>query len=127
MSQDDTNFVIKKDNKYKALLAIKALYSATAHRAGYSWVDDDEALNAKNLEDALQAWRWEPAVDVDGNINHIEFVGEKLGDDEKLFKAIALAVENDSYIVMHGEDGCWWRWHFEDGECQEQYGEIVWK
>jgi hypothetical protein len=45
---------------------------------------------------------------------------EKVGDEPKLYAAIAPFVERGSFIVMHGEDHSTWRHLFKDGQCIEQ-------
>ena len=145
MSQVDSKFRIKAENKAAALAAIKALSDPAimAKKAGggswgaggyikkwYSWVDTDEFANAASLEDALDAWGWEAEDAVlsgwDGvDIVDIRHAGEKLGDDLVLFDAIAPFVESGSYIHMCGEDGTNWRWYFDGKTCVEQPGGIV--
>jgi len=125
MEQRNSEFFIKKENFDKALVAIKALANETKKMSGessngehwFSWVDDYEFVEAKTLAEALTAWRWEPQLDEDGNINDIFFNGEKLGDDFVLFEEIAPFVKENSFIEMNGEDGTIWRWVFTDGIC----------
>ena len=61
-----------------------------------------------------------------GEIVNLEFDGEKSGDEDILFRAIAPFVESGSFIEMRGEDGCQWRCLFHKGELHEIYPEIVW-
>jgi hypothetical protein len=145
---EDQEFLIRGKNKAGALAAIKGLDpngtdSSSARLQGgrwdgekqakverwFSWVDTKEYQDAETLEDALRAWRWpsdpqgvEPTEDVD----HIAFDGEKIGNEEVLFDAIAPFVESGSFIEMHGEDGCQWRWLFRNGKCYEIYPELTW-
>jgi len=127
MQQKGSEFSIKKENFEKALAAIKALANETGKMGGgsssgerwFAWTTTNEYVEAETLTDALEAWRWEPDFDEEGNINNIYFNGEKLGDDTVLFKAITPFVEEGSFIEMSGEDGSIWRWVFEDGTCHE--------
>lgn len=78
MYQFDTSFVIKKKNFAKALKAIKALGKEREdmpYGFFYSWVDMDGFINAKDIGDAMEAWRWECHFDKHGNIESIEFKG----------------------------------------------------
>lgn len=136
MDLRDYDFVIKKENFGKALLAIKALANKTDEMSGgvfsrtgrdkcFAWVNTLEFLDAETLAEALKAWRWDVECDKEGNIDGIMFMGEKSGDDLVLFSAIAPFVEENSFIEMEGEDGCIWRWVFSNGECEEKYGNIV--
>jgi len=117
-------------NQSKALEAIKTLagketisgYGGSPH---FSWVTTKEFLKARHIEDALRAWRWDGYFDDDGNLLIVYFLGEKYGDDNILFEAIAPFVEDGGYIQMQGEDGCVWRWLFKDGKLEEQTGRIV--
>jgi len=134
MRIEDIEFLIKKKNKKKALEAIWGMNPDTGRggrwdpgagktKSWFSWVDTEEFMSAETLEAALEAWRWS-ALPKDGDIADLEFLGEKLGDDEALFRAIAPHVEDGSYIVMRGEDNELWRWLFKGGEFLEQ-GAII--
>jgi len=131
MQLRDSDFRIKKSNFAPALAAIKDLAGKeTIHDSSgthFSWVDTNRFLSAETLEDALEAWRWEVSLDKSGDIKYIYFIGEKSGDDEMLFKAIAPFVESDCYIEMQGEDGAMWRWVFSDGKMQERYARVSWE
>ena len=84
-----------------------------------------EFVEARHIEDALKAWRWNGDFDQDGNLLLVYFLGEKLGDETHLFSAIAPFVEDGGYIEMQGEDGCLWRWLFKDGKLTEQTGRVT--
>ena len=136
IEQTDSKFFIAHTDVEKALSAIKGImHSHDQMRGGswgpdgkterwYAWVNTDEVLQSQTLVDALESWRWKARTDSVGNVCGIEFVGEKSGQDELLFDAIAPYVESGSYIVMRGEDGEVWRWYFEEGTCSEQAGRI---
>jgi hypothetical protein len=120
MNTRESNFRIKKENFDKALLAIKTLDPSQG--SGYSrshshfaWVEESEYKSAETLSQALDSWRWSAGISDSGDIDSIDFCGEKLGDDEILFQAIAPFVEAGSYIEMQGEDGEIWRWVFNAG------------
>jgi len=114
-----------------ALTAIKSLHGReTCGRSDemhFMWINESASfLNAATLDEALFAWRW-PVTDVDedGNIVELEFRGEKYGDEDLLFAAIAPFVEPNSEIRMAGEDGTLWRWLFADGKVQKEFGRLV--
>jgi hypothetical protein len=94
----------------------------------WAWTTMDEIRNARNLEEAFRAWRWEPVFGLEANpdITDIQFEGEKSGDDMVFFKAIAPYVRDGSYIEMQGEDGHLWRWKFNNGKVSESHSRIVW-
>lgn len=120
--QVDVDFYLDKSNFPKVIAAIRAL----AGNGRYSWVKDSY-LDSDNIVDIFRCWRWGVSLDDNGNIVDISFAGEKLGDDEVLFQAIAPYVKNNSYIEMHGEDHAMWRWVFVDGKLTEKYARIVWE
>lgn len=118
MSQEGGRFTIKAANKTKAFRAIKALTGM------YAWVDEGPYAT---LKAACEAWRWELHENADtGDIDGISFTGEKLGDDEVLFNALAPYVERGSYIEMSGEEAALWRWTFNGKEMKEVYAEVSW-
>lgn len=128
MDQGDTQFRIKADKKHAAWEATRPLLQESTKMGGYgysggqttrhySWVDAADFQMSKTIEGVLEAWRWEPEVDEKtGDIVGVSFRGEKLGDDEVLWKAIAPFVESGSFIAMNGEDGGAWCWRFTDGK-----------
>jgi len=141
MTQRDAIFNIKAEDVEKALAAIKKLadpekMKLSASGGGtvngkpvihYSWVTNNEFLEANTLQDAIIAWRWNIGLDREtGDVCEIFFEGEKLGDDEALFKALAPYVEDGSYIEMSGEEGALWRWEFNNGEVEEKFATVRW-
>ena len=130
MTQRDSNFAIKAEDKEKALEAIKELAGKETIHDGsgkhFSWVETERFVNASTLKEAMDEWRWEIGEDEEGNVLDIYFSGEKLGNDEILFNAIAPYVKEGSYIEMSGEDGSLWRWSFDGKSCVEKGAQISW-
>lgn len=93
----------------------------------YSWVRNPGTEGFSNLLDALGDWRWEATEDVLGSVTIEYFTGEKYGDDELLFTAIAPYIAGGGAIEFRGEDGAMWRYLFEGGEMHEQSAEISWE
>lgn len=132
MEQIGAEFSIRKEWEQEALQAIKALKGKeTCHDSTgshFSWVDHDYE-QARTLGDAMLCWRWAlgEATGLFGGIYEgIEFRGEKLGDDDLLFEAIAPWVEHGSYIEMRGEDGQLWRWMFKYRQVRQIYPKWEW-
>lgn len=137
MDQKDQNFFIDKSNITHVVNAIHALAKETSNMSGvkidnknvvsqhYSWVSNNY-VDSNDIKEIFKCWRWHVDTDDQGNIESIYFEGQKLGDDEYLFKAIAPFVKDDSYIEMSGEDGALWRWAFKNGQCREVYATITW-
>ena len=120
---------IKNENFEAALFALKHLNgketcitNGVSHFAFIASVHKD---SPSTLEEMLQHWRWLPEIDDAENIIALEFLGEKLGDENILFRTIAPFVRGNSYILMAGEDGKIWRWLFHDGTITFQYASIV--
>lgn len=85
----------------------------------FMWVDTASVINAVNVTEQLTEWLWRPRYDSYGNIVDLVFQGEKSGDEDKLFKAIAPYVKADSYITMLGAEGETWQWRFTGTDCEE--------
>lgn len=93
------------------LLAAQALGGSwpggEAKEKWYSWVDNPPEGGFTTLEEAMSAWRY------DVFSNGFSFTGEKLGQDEVLFMALAPFLQGDIYC--RGEDDCEWGYRFHDG------------
>ena len=127
MSQRDSVFKIKSQNKQACLEAIKKLHGKETYESHFSWVDED-FYEAKTLEKAFECWNWKIELDDKGeDVVGIYFEGKKLGDDELLFTTIAPFVESGSYIEMEGEECALWCWNFSDGKMVEKYPNIDWE
>ncbi|MEY2879274.1 MAG: hypothetical protein RLZZ15_1654 [Verrucomicrobiota bacterium] len=89
------------------------------------WIQQSSAfVSASSLEEALEAWRWRAQLDGAGGVAELEFLGDNLGDEDLLFRALAPYVDDGSSIVVVGEDGAIWRWHFRNGAVSRQDGVI---
>lgn len=123
IEQKSADFKIRKENHASALGAIHRLMDKSQR---FMWVDPKYVHRAKTLSEALCAWRWEASVDeASGDIVGISFIGQKSGDDELLFEAIAPFVEPGSNIVIIGEDQHIWRWYFDGSTCSEQDAKLT--
>ena len=116
----ESSFIIEKDNFDAALAAVKAI--PAGH---YSWVADS-FREAETLKASLDEWRYEAYFDKpSGDIVDLFFTGEKSGDEEVLFKALAPYVKAGSYLLFYGEDGAIWRWFFTGKRVIEQYADVT--
>lgn len=137
MTENDCVFFIDKTNIPELIKAIKALAEDPSKMTGgryhlgkkterhYSFVNNS-FVDTDDIEKIFDIWRWAISLDDDGNIVDIGFRGEKSGDDNMLFQAIAPYVKEGSYIEMRGEDGAMWRWVFKNKTCGEIYPKIEW-
>ncbi len=81
---------------------------------------------AQQLAAAFSAWRWEIEVDEkSSDVTGVTFMGEKLRDDDDLFRSVAKFVEPGSYIEMLGGDDCSWRWYFDGDDMITRTGTMV--
>jgi hypothetical protein len=122
MNMKECKIMIKHENQNCALNALKEFTKDKQ----FAWVYSDVIQKCTNLEEALAEMRYQATFDEAGNIVDLEFTGEKLGDDTKLFNCIAPFVEDGSYIEMVGEDGDTWRWVFNNEICEKVYPSISW-
>ena len=122
MSKDEASFMIRHENKAKALEKVKDWAKKQGRLA---WIDDSD-FEEETLEKVLENIRWKVELDKFYNIVDIDFTGEKLGDETKIFGSFAEFVEPGSYIQMTGEDGDKWRWVFDGKECKWLDPKISW-
>lgn len=134
----DSKFCIKKENCDGALQAAKQLGNGSNHpqargstyengkttKRFFSWMNDVDVTQWAHIKNAMDEWRYPCKIDSDGNVVKIEFDGEKIGQEEILFNAIAPFVESGSYIEMTGEDGAKWRWVFDGKTCDEKQAKV---
>jgi hypothetical protein len=121
---------IKKSNKNKLKKLFIELENNASHRRGgrsngedhYSWVNN--GFSKLPAIEAFEEWRY--TATEDGEYLTIEhFTGEKLGDDEILWKTLAPIIEDGSKIFCDGEDGAHWLWEFKNGQMKEKFGRVV--
>lgn len=129
MSQVRSEFFIAAADMHKVLTAVQGLYGRESISDGsgrhFSWVPHDfHKIN--DPWQILRAWRWSPELDENMNVVDLGFTGEKLGDEEILFDAIAPYVKKGSFIEMSGEEGERWRWVFDGKTHQESHPTITW-
>ena len=89
----------------------------------------DESVPAmKQFAAIFKAWRWELEIDdKTGNVTGVSFIGEKLVDDDDLFRSIAKFVEAGSYIDLLGDDDYAWRWYFDGDDMVIREGSLVYE
>lgn len=120
----DSKFRIPADLKPGALAALRVLSKRADLMGGgtgrtgfrgewFSFTDPDEIRAATTLADMMAAFRWPVHEDADGNIDGIEFSGQKLGDDRQVFDALAPFIEDGSFIEIDGD--VFIRWEFRGG------------
>lgn len=129
MEMTNSNFVVKKENFAKALESLKSVFTPEnmtckdyingVEYPHFSWVNTKTVLESVTLEEAIEEIRYTPIYNSDGDISNVEFTGEKYGDEDIFFKALAPYVEDNSYLSFEGEDGATWKWKFNNGEVEQ--------
>ena len=93
------------------------------------WMDHDHCLvllNDGDLLAYLEAWTFKPLIEITtGDICNLQYLGEKLGDEERLWEQISPWVADGSYITCTGEDGEMWRWVWREGRFFTIEPEII--
>ena len=128
----NVKFAIKEANKRPALKAIRALKGKETCKdssgSHFSWVCAQDFNSAGTLEDMLRVWRWHPTTDPEtGDITNISFTGEKFGDDDVFFTALAPFIEAGSEMTFMGEDGEAWKYKFDGKTMKEVKQKRVWE
>lgn len=125
-NQVDSSFFISADCIPKVIQAIKGIpkNSKSWSDGGYAWVS--EYSNLEDIVELFRAWRYKIGFDNKGNIDSISFGGEKYGNCNVLFEAIAPFVLTGSFIEWRGEDGAAWRDVFVNGKYKEVSATITW-
>jgi hypothetical protein len=126
--------LIPNDQKDAALTTLKAMAENTDQMGGgghtigspevvkqwFSWVDMNQLADADTLIKAFDAWRYTFSENDDGTAIVLDyFDGEKLGDDAFLWETMAPFIKNGGFLEVHGEEGEFWRWKFNDGNFRE--------
>lgn len=126
INQEDISFSIKKENFPGALKALNK--AVNEDHTVTDWVSEKDVSGINDpqeaLKELLEECRWQPTFDSDGNISDLDFTGEKYGDDDELFTALAPYVDAGSYIEMRGEDDAHWRWNFDGKTMEENHGKM---
>jgi len=118
----DINVQIAAENEAPTLAAINKLHESGEH---YPWTGHPPPGGFQSLYQAFDAWRFDydrAAGGQPGTLTY--FTGEKCGDEEMLFEAIApFAI---GQIRALGEDGAQWGFDFEDGKLVPRTARVTW-
>lgn len=127
-----TSFKILSENKRAVLAAIKKMPGKERDLDicpdnHFAYIDFEPVDNGRRylfedsetLEAALRQWHWFPKNDELGNIVDLAFYGLCDGDYDILFAVIAPWIEPGSYVEMVNEEGCRFRFNFQNGKVSE--------
>lgn len=120
-----SDIFISQEKHDSALATIKSAMAAEGKREEFAFVSKQSCLLVETFVDVMRIWRWLPECDDDGNIVSLDFLGEKLGNEDFLFGVIAPFVKDGSNVQMAGEDGRVWQWLFHSGIVDVEEGVIT--
>jgi len=115
ISQADSKFFICHENIPLVIDAIKDLINKPElmHGGQYingkktnSWFSfvDMNYIKSNSIKEIFDSWGFEIQQDVNENICKIQFMADKAGQEDILFKAIAPFVKNGSFIEFINEN-----------------------
>lgn len=108
---DDCDFLLKRANEEKALQAARQL------KGKFRW--GAEPQNCWDLREVFETFGFSIQRDPGtGDITDIDWETDKMGDERKLFEALAPFIETGSYITWGGDYT--FRWEFDDGKMVEK-------
>ena len=111
ISMEESKFLIPNENVNSAMQAIKNAFKG---KNKVNWVYEEDVKRAHEFSKLMEVCYWDIEYDEDGNVELINFNGEKFGEYiEFVLGAIAPYVEAGSYIEFSGEDGSRWRYIFD--------------
>lgn len=121
ISQREAEFHIPVENFPKVVAAIKDAFN----KKQIGWVRPNDVAT-DDIRQLFANIRWEVDIEDQAGITHIEFVGQKIGEDiDVLFSTIAPYVEAGSYIEMQGEGNEIWRYIFDGAIVRESYAKMT--
>ena len=124
MHLDHAGFDLDMAHERDMVLAARALADQHDH---IRWVDKAELREATTIKEVFSAFGWRIRIDIDRAVRDVLFEGEKLGDEDLFFGAIAPWVASGSYIEMVGEDGDRWRWVFDGVTVKQVQPKVSWE
>ncbi|MBK8467614.1 MAG: hypothetical protein IPL32_17510 [Chloracidobacterium sp.] len=83
----------------------------------YSWTDNPPPGGFTTMEEAFLAWRFNLYSTNEGSQFSFTWCGEKCGDEEHFFRALAPFANGSIYA--RGEDGAEWGYQYKDSEMRE--------
>lgn len=123
----EQEFTIRQEYKQEALQDLKKFMEESDHTPrdkSFSWLNGVDHTEWNTLEEALQDWRFKPVTDEEGNITELQFIGQKIGDEDQMFEVIKQYVDEESYLQFSYDTGNTETYTFRNGQV-ENTG--VWK
>ncbi|EQB4340930.1 hypothetical protein ACYJ2U_001649 [Clostridium botulinum] len=129
---EEGNIKIRKENMKLILTKLSDFFN---NGGELKWVDgfdikdmisiEDDEDTPLTLEEIWNDLKYELEED-DNYYTIIDFIGEKLGDDDVLFKLIAPYCE-DGYLQFHTDNGEHFRFVIKDGKFEEKNAGLSWE
>ncbi len=127
-----SNVHIKKEHFTNVLASLPKLQgqetTGSPENRHFMWLPCCNLADVQTLKKMRALWRWPFEMNEDGDIDALFFTGEKRGDENLFFAAIAPYVSSGSEIVVlsegDGEGYKVWRWLFNGQACQKQNGHM---
>lgn len=106
----EANIVIKKENFNEAFQSLKeALINEHSKREGnenkLTWIDINKVSKSENLISLLKVAQWNAELDEDENIDTLNSMIMKLGEEKLIFSTLAIYIENGSELMLFAENG----------------------
>lgn len=117
----DSTFTIPADKMDAALLALKAASAQDSFR----WTDNVSIQEATTLSDAMDECGW-PVEVTETGVTDITFVREKIGDEHRIFTALAQFVNAGCFIEVTGDGTDRWRYVFDGATMKEVHPTVTW-
>jgi hypothetical protein len=118
-----SNFFIVKDNFHNTFIKAKDIILQQQLLKEFCRVDIVEVVNATNLEELVDAMRWELKLDEQGNAIAIYNHGLNVAEEELLFRSLAPFIKHGSFIEYERE-ACSGkqkhRFEYKNGEVEEK-------
>lgn len=121
---EEGNIKFKKENMKKILNKLSDYFN---NGGELRWVNGFNIADIKDIDDVLGGIWEDLRYKIKGHGDYYiitDFIGDKLGDDDTLFKLIAPYCE-DGYLQFCGEDGDHFRFVIENGNFKEKFAKII--
>lgn len=79
-----------------------------------------------SVRDIFKEFDFEVDKDEKGNLDDIVFTGDRAGNEDELFEAIAPFVEAGSSVSFYGEDNSIWQYCFDGKQCRNESPLLIW-
>ena len=120
------SFRIRAERIPEAMEVFRTFRAAHPAKAGvgsgvgydFMGIPNQELDECDTIQEVLHEFGWDAVVDPgSGDITGLEYMVDKLLDEERLFAAISPVVEKGSFVQVKSDGGGRWRWSFDGKHC----------